>query len=83
MPYDFVLSLHCSARFSTLHRFQVGDLSVSVLFTVLYGFYPTLVCVCVCVCCFILCLSVSVDECVREADYSWCNVYIQYVQLNL
>lgn len=81
MSYDFVLSLHCSAGFSMLHRFQVGDLSVSVLFMVVYGFYPTLVCVCVC--CFILCLSVSVDECVLEADYTWCNVYIQYVQLNL
>lgn len=48
MPYDFVLSLHCSAGFSMLHRFQVGDLSVSMLFMVLYGFYPTLVCVYVC-----------------------------------
>lgn len=48
MSYDFVLSLHCTAGFSMLHRFQVGDLSVSVLVMVLYGFYPTLVCVCVC-----------------------------------
>lgn len=28
------------------------------------------------VCCFILCLTVSADECVLEADYTRRNVYI-------
>lgn len=61
-----------------LQCFQVEDLCVSVLFMVLYGF---LLCVCVDTHCFILCLSVSVDECVLEADYTWRNVYICAIKL--
>lgn len=35
----------------------------------------------VCVCCFILRSSVSVDECVLEADYTRRNVYICAIKL--
>lgn len=54
------------------------DLCASVLYMVLYGF---LLYVCVDTHYFILCLSVSVDECVLEADYTRHNVYICAIKL--
>ena len=47
-------------------------------FMVVYGF---LLYVCIDTHCFILCLSVFVDDCVLEVDYTWRNVYICAIKL--
>lgn len=58
-----------------LQRFQVGDLCASVLF------FMALSPVCVCGRALILCSSVSVDECILEANYTRRNVYICAIKL--
>lgn len=57
-----------------LQRFQVGDLCASVLF------FMALSPVCVCGRALIF-SSVSVDECILEANYTRRNVYICAIKL--
>lgn len=74
MAYDFCffLSIHCRA--ADLLRLSAPRLKIYVRVRFLWCFLLY-------VCRFILCLSVSVDECVLEADYTRRNVYICAIKL--